>query len=317
MTDDLNGAEQTGAEQNDDIAVNGGIVSEDEDFDLYTVTLENNKKSVFIGTSSVIGKRENQQDAIRADTDYTFAGSGKAIAVLCDGMGGFANGEKASNLCASIFFEAFHSFDELPSVPDFYRSAISLADKEVAEIGTDKGAAPSKSGTTLASVIIQGDLLYWASVGDSRIYMVRDGEILCITQDHNYLMLLNERVKAGTITQEEADNDTKKEMLVSYIGMEGVRYVDMNIKPFRLADGDRIILCSDGVYRGLSDDEIRDAVSVDGAEAQSAADALTDLVLSKNYKHQDNASAIVIAYQDSEEATTFDDPIQKNTKGEN
>ena len=70
-------------------------------------------------------------------------------------------------------------------------------------------------------------------------------------------MLLEEKVKRGEMTQQEADNHPQKEALVSYMGMGGVKYVDRNAVPFKLVEGDHIILCSDGLYRTVCDEDIK------------------------------------------------------------
>lgn len=266
--------------------------------DMHTVMLDEFDKNVYIGTSSIIGRRKEQQDAIKSDTFYSYAENGKAISVLCDGMGGLLGGEKASALCSSIVYNTFHGDTKFSSIPMFYKSVIYQSDEEVKMIRTDEGSQILGAGTTLVSVVIEDDQLYWASVGDSRIYIIRGNDILCITKDHNFLLLLNEKVKCGEITQEEADNNPKKEALISYIGIGGVHYVDMNIKGFHLLDGDHIILCSDGLYRSLSEDEIKQVVCNFGNDTQQAAEALTSLALSKNLRNQDNTSVIVIGYQD-------------------
>lgn len=267
--------------------------------DMHTVMLDEFDKSVNIGTSSIIGRRKEQQDAIKSDSYYSYAENGKAISVLCDGMGGLVGGEKASALCSSIVYDTFHSDTMFPSIPMFYKSVIFQSDEEVRMMKTDEGEQILGAGTTLASVVIDNDKLYWASVGDSHIYIIRGNDILCITKEHNFLMLLNEKVKRGEITQEEADNNPKKEALISYIGIGGVHYVDMNGTGFQLLNGDHIVLCSDGLYRSISEEEIKQIVCDFGTEPQQAAEALTSLALSKNLKNQDNTSVIVIGFQDS------------------
>lgn len=267
--------------------------------DMHTVMLDEFKNNVYIGTSSVIGRRKEQQDAIKSDTFYSYAESGKAICVLCDGMGGLLGGEKASALCSSIVYDTFHSDIKFPSVPTFFKSVIYQSDEEVKMLKNDDGTQIMGAGTTLASVVIDDNQLYWASVGDSHIYIIRRKDILCITNDHNFLLLLNEKVKRGEITQEEADSNPKKEALISYIGIGGVHYVDMNTTGFHLLDGDYIVLCSDGLYRSLCEDEIKQVVCNFGKETQQAAEALTEMALSKNLRNQDNTSVIVIGYQSS------------------
>ena len=267
--------------------------------DMHTMMLDELDKSVYIGTSSIMGRRNEQQDVIKSDSFYSYAENGKVISVLCDGMGGLVDGGKASALCSSIVYDTFHSDTKFPSIPIFYKSVIFRADEEVKTMKKDGETQMLGAGTTLASVVIDDDQLYWAAVGDSRIYIIRNNEILCITKDHNLLMLLNEKVKRGEITWEEADSNPKKEALISYIGIGGVRYVDMNSKGFKLLHGDYIVLCSDGLYRSLSENEIKQVVCDFGKETQQTAEALTNLALSKNLKNQDNTSVVVIGYQNS------------------
>lgn len=264
--------------------------------DLHTVILGEKSNTISVGVSSVIGSRNKQQDSVKADNEYFFMENGKAIFVLCDGMGGLFGGEKASALCSSIVFDTFHQLEQSIPIPQFYKTIICHADEEVKALKGNDGS-PLNAGTTLVSVVIEDNQLYWASVGDSRIYIIRGEEILCITQDHNYMMLLNEKVKRGEITQEEADNNPKKEALISYIGIGGIGYVDMNYKPFQLLDGDQIILCSDGLYRSVSADEMKYIIHNYGTETHVAAEVLTALAINKNLKNQDNTSVIVIGYQ--------------------
>lgn len=266
--------------------------------EMRTVLIEDIEKCVYIGSSSVIGRRKEQQDAIKTDNNYAYLENGKIIAVLCDGMGGLNGGAMASALCSSIVYDAFHSGVEIDSIPLFYKSVIFLADDEVENMKDENGVPVTGSGTTLVSVVINGGELFWAGVGDSRIYIIRGNEILCITEDHNFLKLLNERVKRGEITQQQADSNPKKEALVSYIGMGGIKFIDTNNKPFQLLNGDHIVMCSDGLYRSLSEEEIKQVVIKNENATQVAADELTALAIGKNIRTQDNTSVVVISYQE-------------------
>ena len=267
--------------------------------DMQTLRFDDFDKALYIGTSSVIGKRREQQDAVLADDAISYIENGKAIAILCDGMGGMNGGGMASSLCASIVYKTFHSGAPFPSIPAFFRAAIAEADDAVRMMRDENGALISGAGTTLAAVVVDDNQLYWASVGDSRIYIIRGDECLCITKDHNYLMLLNEKVKRGELTQEEAESDPNKEALISYIGIGGVRYIDISSKGVSLLDGDMIVLCSDGFYRTVSEAELVDALFDFGEDTQETAEALTDLAISKDKRNQDNTSVIVLRYHES------------------
>lgn len=264
--------------------------------DLHTIQIDADEMQVYVGTSSVIGRRREQQDAVKADSDYAFAEEGQGIAVLCDGMGGLSGGERASKLCSETVYNAFHKKSAEMSVAQFYADCINRADEAVAALKNDAGA-PLNAGTTMVSVIIEDGKLHWASVGDSRIYVQRGKEIVCVTRDHNLLMLLNEKVKRGEMTREEADSDPKKEALISYIGINGVRYVDRNSAPMDLVSGDHIVLCSDGLYRTVTEQEMLQILRCFAGDAKNAAEALTQLALSKRNPHQDNTSVIVLEYK--------------------
>lgn len=262
-----------------------------------TIMLDGFDKKVHIGSSSVIGRRSEQQDAIRTDDFYAYVENERAICVLCDGMGGLNGGARASALCTAIVHNAFHKDEAISDFPAFFRAVIRRADEEVRAMKTEDGAKALGAGTTMVSVVIDGDQMYWASVGDSRIYIIRAQEIVCITADHNYYMLLNEKVKNGELSQEEADSNPKKEALISYIGIGGVRYIDMNKVAFGLCDGDCIVMCSDGLYRSVTEEEIKSVLNCFSEDVQEAAEALTTLALSKELRNQDNTSVVVIQFQ--------------------
>ena len=263
--------------------------------ELYTMIIDEDGQCVYVGGSSVIGSRSDQQDTIMSDTYYNYIENGGMISILCDGMGGLSGGKTASSTCAEILFRMYHAADRPADITEFFMDAIVKADSEVKALRDEDGNL-LQAGTTLAAVSIEDNKLYWASVGDSRIYVIRGKEIMQITKDHNYMMLLNEHVLAGEITREEADSHPKREALVSYIGIGGVRYISRNNKPLELVDGDFIVLCSDGLYRSITTDEMMETVVHFGTDTQTAAETLTNIALSKNNPHQDNTSVIVLNY---------------------
>ena len=265
--------------------------------EVHTIELSGLQNSIDIGLSSVIGKRKEQQDTVLADDEYDYYEKGMAIATLCDGMGGLSGGKIASSLCASILNNSFHSISSTDDISIFYRRIIQRLDSEVKKLKDDNGK-PLNAGTTLISVAIQNGKLYWISVGDSRIYLIRNGKMLCITHDHNYSMILREKVLKGQLTKEQADNDPQKDALVSYIGMGGVKYIDINTRPFDLLSGDTLILCSDGLYRTVDNNEMLRIMNSANSDMKQAAISLVDSAMAKNKKGQDNTSVITIQYNE-------------------
>lgn len=253
-------------------------------------------KASLLGMYSVIGRRKSQQDALAvSDTNPgTSFNNTKFLAVLCDGMGGMNGGEKASALCIEQLLSMFNS-NTLP-YPEFYRNAIINIDGQVASLKDDFGNFLG-GGSTLISVVIDSDKLYWGSVGDSHIYIIRNNDIALVNTEHNYMLELLEMVKSGKITMEEANADKDREALISYMGMGCVSLMDIIEKPFELQKGDYIVLCSDGLYRSASDSEILSIVTSGEQDMQRVAETLIDCAMAKNNPYQDNTSVIVIKYQ--------------------
>ncbi len=252
-----------------------------------------------VGVSSIIGRRSSQQDAVYVSSeDVPDLYKTKWCGVLCDGMGGMNGGEIASGICVRTVSESFASLKtkEEADVPGFYRDVISSADYEVSSL-TDGDGNPLGAGTTFTSCIIQNGCLYFASVGDSHIYVIRDNDIKLVVREHNYHTELLEMVKNGEITLEEAESDKRKEALTSFIGIGGVSLMDVSEIPVQLIPGDVVMLCSDGLYRVLSDQEILGVVREYDMNMNGAAKALTDFAMMKNNKFQDNTSVVLAKYK--------------------
>lgn len=248
-----------------------------------------------VGSSSDIGRREYQQDALSVSSiDVTGTFDKKWLAVLCDGMGGMNGGERASFLCVQRMLASFNQ--NISDFPAYYRTKIIEIDEAVSEL-TDTDGTHLGAGSTFISIAIDGDNLYWSSVGDSHIYIIRGNEIVRVNAEHNYLAELLERVKRGEMTIEEAYSDKNREALTSYMGIGRVTLMDIIEKPFKLMKGDFVILCSDGLYRSVSDAEIFNIMQQNAFNMPAAAKALTSAALAKNHRYQDNVSVITVRYQ--------------------
>ena len=124
--------------------------------------------------------------------------------------------------------------------------------------------------------MIEGNRLWHVSVGDSRIYLLREGELTCLTVDHNYELVLREYRAKGYISQEELAEplqDSRAQSLISYLGLGKKKIIDKNEAPLEMKEGDKIILCSDGLYKSLYESQIRAIV----AEEYGKIDEITDL----------------------------------------
>lgn len=253
------------------------------------------------GIYSDQGRRESQQDRAYVTESYTYISTRRALAVLCDGMGGMNAGEIASGYCVEQMIRGVNEVlnannaDKDLDIPFYYGLMLKELDEQIHAMRAPNGD-PLGAGTTFISVLIDDGLLYWASVGDSRIYIINDVSTACLTRDHNYKMLLDEQVRRGQITRAAANANPKKEALLSYVGMGGLRYRDITEDPFPLKGGDRILLCSDGLYRTLRETEMARIIREAGDDMEAAARELVQTAVGKGKPHQDNTTAVVLKY---------------------
>ena len=180
----------------------------------------------------------------------------------------------------------------------FLKDEAVKMDKEVAGLKKNDGSFMD-AGTTAVAVVVFDNRMYWMSVGDSRIYLLRNGCISKLTRDHNVRLLIDEEFKRGIITKDEYDAKAKNaEGLISYIGMGDVELIDTNdnSNPILLEKNDIIILCSDGVYKRLPDKAIADIIWCEEPDMNRAAKRITDVVMQYTEKNQDNTTIVLMQY---------------------
>ena len=239
------------------------------------------------------GTRDYQQDALYvADNVSVRSGeTARVFGVLCDGMGGMQSGGEASRLVVSEMRRELENLKDDQNISAFFRDRIHALDDMLLKEFTDGSA-----GTTMVSVVAIENKLFWGSIGDSRVYLIRGSEILQVTRDHNYYLELLEQVEKGKLTQEEADNNPKKEALISFIGSGNAGLIDANTEPFLLTNGDIVLLCSDGINKSLTDQEIRKLITNNAHDLKEAASTLVRTAIDIDMDPKDNTSAILIQY---------------------
>lgn len=246
---------------------------------------------------SDMGNRKYQQDAVYVSPSKRIAANkkSKVMAVVCDGMGGMADGGLASTTAIDMMKQGFSRIEKMPdiNIPEFFRSGIIAIDRAVAALPKENGRG---SGTTMVAVIAEDDKLYWASVGDSRIYILRGNDMRQVTRDHNYLLRLQEMVASGQMTLEEAQKQKQKEALISFLGIGNVSLMDINIQPFQLQFGDAVLLCSDGIPKTLSDERIKAIMFSSTSSMKEKAHTLVMAAVRENTHSQDNTSVAILQY---------------------
>ncbi|NLO40788.1 MAG: SpoIIE family protein phosphatase [Ruminiclostridium sp.] len=245
-----------------------------------------------IGNAQHIGKREDQQDSFGvSDVFNREEVSRKGIlAVLADGMGGLENGAECSKSVVAQMLDAFTRMDIQADIAQGLRTIVENINVNIySEFNQEN--TQSMTGSTLVAAVLKGNLLYWISVGDSRVYLFRDNGLTQLNKEHNYGTRLDENAQQGFISVDEAQNDPNRAALTSYIGIDELTEIDRNLEPIQLQPGDRVVMCSDGLFSTLSVDEITQALI---NSPQEAAQEMVDQVVQKDRMYQDNVTVIVL-----------------------
>ena len=236
------------------------------------------------------GGREKNED--RMGYCYTRE---SGLFVLADGMGGHPEGEVAAQLALQTI-SALYQKEARPIVKDvteFLSTSLMAAHHQIIRYASEKGMLDTPR-TTLVAAVVQAGSATWVHCGDSRLYVVRDGELLTRTRDHSYL----EQQSAGVIRMDRINRN----ILFTCLGSPTKPVFDVT-GPIVLQQGDKILLCSDGLWGSLNDVDI-----VRHLSTQSVSDAVPDLVelaLRNGGDHSDNVTVIAFEWEtpDSFEST--------------
>lgn len=241
-----------------------------------------------------IGDRAGQQDYFIYDNTEHDADVGR-LAIVCDGMGGMQGGEIASSTCAELIMQSYYQVGATDDICELMSHLAVEADKKVYAL-TDAKGKKMESGTTLVCVSVYKDVAYWISVGDSRIYLYQNGGLHQLTRDHNFRIVLQQQCNDGLITQEEVDTCPEREALISYIGKGGDLLIDRGELSFATENDGILILCSDGLYKGLSDSEIAQIVSQNLHNTEALPKLLVEAALAADTGYRkDNTTVLCIS----------------------
>lgn len=252
------------------------------------IDVENTAESQFysIAARSDIGNRDQQQDHA-----CLYLSQNQVFAAVCDGMGGMPDGDIASKEAVQAVKSSY--LTNPPgmenSIPGMLIDAMRAADKAVASRTHGMG------GSTLVSIFISAMQLFWISVGDSRLYIVRDGKIVQATRDHNYRLRLDEMLQARKIGLAEYEKENcRGDALLSYLGKGDVNLYDLTRTAFPLQHGDSIFLTTDGVFRAINSLRLCEILSSEYS-ASKKADTIIQLVREKAAAQaQDNSTFVLI-----------------------
>ncbi|MCA9560018.1 MAG: Stp1/IreP family PP2C-type Ser/Thr phosphatase [Myxococcales bacterium] len=217
-----------------------------------------------------------------------------AVWIVADGMGGHAGGQVASTLTVKTVGTALlrrlyaaeqHAQQDggRVNVPRIMEEAVREACATVFDTAREQPELTGM-GSTVTVLLVYGSVAYFGHVGDSRAYLIRDGEIHQVTEDHS---LVQEQVAAGLITPEQAKVSVMRNIITRSIGFEREVKVDTSALPLRV--GDQFVLCSDGLTGHVEDDEIQSIVQRE--DRRRAPRTLIDLANSRG--GEDNCTVVL------------------------
>ncbi len=208
------------------------------------------------------------------------------LCVVCDGMGGHAAGREAAELAVATIFEMFDRAPDGAAPGQVLKAALEEASRRVHFMRTSE-VAMGRPGSTAAAVLLHAHGTEVAHVGDSRVYLVHEGQIVRVTRDHS---VVQELVDRGLLTLQQAAHHPDANRITRALGMAPEVEADLRPLPVAQVPGDAFVLCSDGLSDLVDDPEILEIVG--GAPAAQAAGKLVDLANARG--GHDNITVLVL-----------------------
>jgi len=208
--------------------------------------------------SDVGCQRQNNEDRCsywEPKSEEEFLRKGR-LAMVADGMGGYEGGQEASRIAVETVEQVYAS--SLESNPQASLNAGFLAAHRRIQEQASKDLTLHGMGTTCTAIALLENNLYYAHVGDSRLYMVRNGSISLLTRDHSYVSRL---VEDGILSAEEAESHPQRHILTAALGSGAEVFPDTSLQPMPLGKGDVLVLCTDGLWSVVGEGDLKSAVA--------------------------------------------------------
>lgn len=240
------------------------------------------------------GRRDNQEDY------YAFADAAepeersleRLLLVVGDGLGAHAGGSVASYIAVNAFVRAFHEQDGSNAWK--LKHAVETANDTLGFITSRMPAVAPPMGTTMLGVLVTPKTMQWISVGDSPLFLFREGELKRINDDHSLSPLIDARAERGEISHEDAANHPDRHTLQSALLGQPMAMIDAPQEPMPLQKGDIVIAASDGIFT-LTDKALEELLSFGKhTTADKIADAIIFAIRRINNDRQDNTTVGVV-----------------------
>jgi serine/threonine protein phosphatase PrpC len=241
--------------------------------------------------SLIQGKRSSQQDA------YAFFDPGdtdELLLVLADGMGGHQGGSVASQTAVHSFIDAWGQSGDAPLVQERMLDCLQFANRCIEEEAESSNGALDGMGCTLVAVLVHHQQLRWVSVGDSPLWLYRDGQLQRLNLEHSMRPILAARVAAGHMTEAQAAHHPERNHLLAAVNGGPLAMIDIPEEATPLQAGDIILAASDGLFI-LPDNRIIELLESQREHgANTLAQCLLEAVEAENHPKQDNTTVAII-----------------------
>lgn len=235
------------------------------------------------GASKTIGDREVQED------EYGITETEEGLmAVLADGMGKHYGGKIASRTAVNVFRDLFEDRNAFYNPQYSFRKAFQAANREILnQLEEEQGRA------SVGAVLIKNRKLYYAVVGNVKIAVYRNHELVSVSFGHTIGVLANQKYEEGKLTRQEALSLMNHHRLYNFVGRDGFQDVEFFDTPIALYGGEYVLLMSDGMYETARWKDMEDCLEGEGS-CQDKAFRLVELVNRSEEEEKDNASVVVI-----------------------
>lgn len=237
---------------------------------------------------SLVGDREDNQDRVSVAV-----ANRAAFMIVIDGMGGHSDGSRAADTALQSLLQSFSQVTTPLLDPlGFLHLALSRAHDDVARLGVGVSVDARPRATTAVCLVQEGSA-YWAHIGDSRVYLIRHGKVVKRTRDHSHVELL---LREGKITEAEVANHPMRNFVECCLGGDPA-IPEMTISTRQpLQPGDVLLLCTDGIWANLSDQDIGMFFRPDYEDLRVWLEALGRRAVQASAPYSDNSTAAVLRW---------------------